>query len=154
MTSVSIPAFQVSNKRLATGEGTIFIASRAAPTFAGTFSVNIAVQFDPAADLYPAGTLSLTVDMNDGAKGVFKSTTIEVINAYGKVSPTIYVSGQCSANCVPIAKGCRYWLLISNNKQAGAQGTPDVVGFAIHDRDGNLVAYGTGPVKNGAFKVF
>jgi hypothetical protein len=44
--------------------------------------------------------------------------------------------------------------MIANNKKAGdAEGTPDIVGFAIHDRTGTRIAYGTGPLKSGDFEI-
>ena len=33
------------------------------------------------------------------------------------------------------------------------QVAPDVAGFAIHDRNGNRIAYGTGPLRSGDFSV-
>jgi len=53
----------------------------------------------------------------------------------------------------PDAKGCRFWLMIANNKKANQDGTADIVGFAIHDNKGTRIAYGTGPVKSGDFEI-
>ena len=50
-------------------------------------------------------------------------------------------------------RGCRFWLMLADNKQANAQGTPDVVGFLIFDGTGKRVAYGTGPVVDGDIEV-
>lgn len=151
--TTSIPAFHVSDKSRARGEGEVFIQSRQDAVSAGVFRFRIDVSFDPAADEYPAGSVLIRVDMSDSAKGTFSSTSIELINSYGKHNPAIYLTGRCKDDAQPDAKGCRYWLMIANNKGANAQGTPDVVGFVIHDRDGNRVAYGTGPVRAGDFEV-
>lgn len=42
--------------------------------------------------------------------------------------------------------GCRFWLLIADNRKSNDEKTPDIVGFVIYDRKGNRVAYGTGPL--------
>ncbi len=156
--STSIPAFHVSDASKVDGLGDVFIASRKDATSSGVFTVRLSVHFDPAgADDYPTGSLLIRVDLSDGSKGTFTATSIELINSYGKHSPTAYLTGRCSfdpaAGTAP-PKGLRYWLMIANNKKAtDLQGTPDVVGFAIHDRMGARVAYGTGPVKSGDFTV-
>jgi hypothetical protein len=69
------------------------------------------------------------------------------------------MTGQCKGDLstagAPAPQGLRYWLMIADNSRDGAthEATPDIVGFAVHDRNGNRVAYGTGPVKSGDFKV-
>lgn len=152
--STSIPAFHVSDPSKAKGTGDIFIQSRKDASSSGVFSVRLDVHFDPAVDAYPAGTLFIKCDLNDGVKGAFTASTFELINSYGKVTPTVYLTGQCKADAQTDAKGLRYWIMIANNKKSGdAQGTPDVVGFAVHDNKGNRIAYGTGPVKSGDFDV-
>ena len=150
---MSIPAFHASDPSKAKGAGEIFIQSRKDVSSSGVFSVRLDVHFDPAVDLYPTGSLLINVNLTDGAKGVFRATSIELINSYGKHNPTVYLTGRCDDEIQPDAKGCRYWLMIANNKKANEQGTPDVVGFAIHDRNGNRIAYGTGPVRSGDFDV-
>jgi hypothetical protein len=51
-------------------------------------------------------------------------------------------------------KGCRYWLMIANNNtRENKKDTPDIAGFAITDRNGNRVAYGTGQMVNGDIHV-
>jgi hypothetical protein len=153
MSTLSIAAFHVSDTSKAKGSGDIFIQSRKDIVSSGVFSVRLDVHFDPAIDLYPTGSLSIKTDLSDSAKGTFRATTIELINSYGKHNPTLYVTGRCDDDINPDAKGCRYWLMISNNKLANQAGTPDIVGFAVHDRNGNRIAYGTGPVRTGDFEV-
>ncbi len=144
----SIPAFHVSGLSKAKGKGDVFIASRVDAGAAGIFHIEINVRFDPAADEYPTGTLFIKTDMSDSVKGSFTASTIELINSYGKHNPTIYLTGQCKSDTLTRAPlhGCRYWVMIANNTKDG-NGTPDTVGFCIHDRNGNQMAYGNGPLK-------
>ena len=135
------------------GSADIFIASRQNALSSGVFSIKISAQFDPAVDNYPVGSLSIKVDLSDGIKGSFKATTIELINSYGKHNPTVYLTGQCADNSQPDALGCRYWVMIASNRLANQNGTPDIVGFAIHDRNGSRIGYGTGPVKTGDIDI-
>lgn len=153
MSSLCIPAFHISDKSKVKGGADIFIASRQDALSSGVFSIKISAQFDPSVDLYPVGSLFIKVDLSDGTKGSFKATSIELINSYGKHNPTVYLTGQCADDTQPDALGCRYWVMIANNKAAQQSGTPDIVGFAIHDRNGSRIAYGTGPVKSGDIEV-
>jgi hypothetical protein len=157
MATVSIPAFHVSDKSQVKGQGEVFIQSRKDAAHAGTFIVELSVQFDPAVDEYPTGNIMIRVDMSDSAKGVFIASSVELINSYGKHNPTVYITGRCRDDINPDAKGCRYWLEIANNRSqplsATVPGTPDIVGFAVHDNLGNRIAYGCGPLRNGDFVV-
>ena len=154
MATVSIPAFHVSDLTKGKGAGEVFILSRKDAASSGIFTVQLDVRFDPAVDEYPVGSLMIKADLSDGAKGIFRATSIELINSYGKHNPTLCMTGRCADDAQPDAKGCRYWFTVTNNKQANApQGTPDVVGFVIHDRNGNRIAYGNGPVRAGDFDV-
>jgi len=152
--STSIPALHVSTKSFAKGSGKVFIKSRQDAASSGAFTVKLTVQFDPAVDEYPIGTIEFRVDLSDGAKGSFSATSIELINSHGKHNPTVFITGRCKDDAQPDAKGCRYWLMIANNKRPNDhEGTADVVSFTIHDRNGNRVSYGTGPVVSGDFEV-
>ena len=154
--NLSIPAFHVSDTSTVEGAGQVFIASRKDATAHGTFDVRAAVHF-LATDAYPAGTVEMLVDLNDGTMGTFKSTSIDLVNSHGKVNPTIFVTGRCTVDPpagVKAPAGLHFWLMIASNKDgADAKGTPDVVGFAVHDRTGARIAYGTGPLRSGDFKV-
>jgi hypothetical protein len=146
--STSIPAFHVSGISRAKGKGDVFIASRKDVASAGTFHIDINVHFDPAVDDYPTGSLQIDNDMSDSIKGSYFATSFELVNSYGKHNPTIFITGQCKANAFVRAPlhGCRYWVMVANNSVENKE-THDVVGFCIHDRNGNRIAYGTGPVK-------
>jgi hypothetical protein len=140
-------AFHVSDISRARGRGDVFIQSRKDAASSGTFLVQLDVHFDRSADNYPAGSLIIKVDLSDSAKGAFTATSIELINSYGKHNPTIYLTGRCNAETPgQVPRGCRYWLMIANNKKADdLAGTADIVGFAIHDRTGNRIATGRAP---------
>ena len=75
MSSLSIPAFHVSDKSKVKGGADIFIASRQDAVSSGVFSIKISAQFDPSVDLYPVGSLFIKVDLSDGTKGSFKATS-------------------------------------------------------------------------------
>lgn len=155
MSTTSIPAFHVSDISKAKGSGDVFIQSRKDAISSGVFSAQLDVHFDPATDNYPAGSLIIKVDLSDSVRGLFAATSIELVNSYGKHNPTIFLTGRCNVQTTGHApRGCRYWLMIANNKRAGDQaGTPDIVGFAIHDNTGARIAYGAGPVKSGDFDI-
>src|SRR5215204_457423 len=96
-----------------------------------------------------AGKVRIDVDLTDSFKGQAVSTLIEQVNTFGKHTPTAVVTGRCDvtlreSGTAPL--GCRFWLLTTNNKKPNEQGTADIVGFVIYDRNGNRVAYGTGPL--------
>ena len=155
--ATSIPAFHVSDPSKVEGRGDVFIASRVDAVSSGVFSTKVSVHFDPAVDDYPTGAVLIKADLSDSVRTTFTATSVDLINSYGKHNPTVYLTGRCTtdapAGAAPL-KGLRYWLMIANNKSgANAQGTPDIVGFAVHDRNGNRVAYGTGPLKSGDFVV-
>ena len=153
----SIPAFHASDLTQVDGSGDVFIASRKDAVSAGVFTVRVSAHFDPAVDDYPIGTLQIRTDLSDSVDATYSATSIELMNSFGKHNPTAFLTGRCTANSPAVAaqhRGLRYWLMVANNQAATvAPGTPDVVGFVIHDRDGNRVAYGTGPLKSGDFNV-
>ena len=147
MSTMSIPAFHVSDQSIVKGSGDVFIQSRKDAASTGIFSIKLNVHFDPLVDLYPAGSIFIKTDLNDGAKGDFKATSVELINSYGKANPTAYITGRCDGDVRDESKGYRYWILIANNSSDNKEGSPDIAGFAVHDRSGKRIAYGIGPVK-------
>ncbi len=146
-----IPTLQVCNPTGVGGNATVVIQSRQSGTHAGKFGIRIELDCDSGGDGYPSGGFTMNVDMSDSIiTGTIESTSLEQVTTTGKHSPTAYLNGRCKADNV---RGCRFWLMLADNKQANAQGTPDVVGFLIFDGKGNRVAYGTGPVVDGDIKV-
>jgi hypothetical protein len=139
MSTLSIPAFHISDKSKVKGFGEVYIASRDDANTNGTFSLEINVEFDPSSQDYPTGSLAMKVNLSDGSNGSFQATTIELINSYGKHNPTVVLTGQCKDSLTPDPKGCRYWIMIVNNKNTPQGGTPDILGFAIHDKFGEKI---------------
>ena len=146
-----IPTLQVCNPTKVAGGAAIVIQSRADAAHSGTFKIEIKLTCDPDGSGYPSGGFRLVVDMSDSMiAGTIASTSLEQVTTTGKHSPTAYLNGRCKAENV---RGCRFWLMLADNKNANAKGTPDVVGFLIFNGAGNRVAYGTGPVMDGDIEV-
>jgi len=153
--SLGTPDLHLSTKSAVKGGGKIEILSRADATHNGTAGIEISAAFDPAAGAYPAGTFTLKVSWVDSAKGAVQSTTIEQMNSWGRQTPTVVLTGRCTFEAEPgevKAEGCRYWLLIANNRQTD-KGTPDVVSVLVFDRTGARLVYGTGPLVSGDINV-
>jgi hypothetical protein len=147
--SIQILNLHTSNKTVVRSSAQVSIQRRKDTAHAGLFSVDGSLTFNPATDNYPSGTMRIRVDMADSAKGVFVVTTVEQLDTTGKVTPTAYATGRCNADVDVRALGCRYWLLLADNKSAREQQTPDVISFLVYDRNGKRLAYGTGPVLKG-----
>ena len=85
----------------------------------GTVQIKIDVKFDPSVDKYPSGSMDIKADLSDSLKGSFSATSIDMINSFGKHSPCIFLTGRCEAQSsenVEIPKGCKYWVMIADNK--------------------------------------
>jgi hypothetical protein len=153
----SIPNLHASTVSRAKGSGKVIISRRKDTVNSGLFSFKLAVKFDSVIDNYPKGSLEITTDLTDSLKGVFTATSIEMINSFGKHNPSIFLTGRCdvkSSEQLEIPKGCKYWVILSGHKKANDNGgSPDIIGFEVHDRNGNLIAYGTGPVISGDIVV-
>ena len=150
---INIPALHNSSKSAAKGSAKILIPRRSDALHAGTFTIKGAVSFDPATDPYPTGGFRIQANLTDSLKATFTTTSVELINSFGKHTPSVFLTGRCSVRSAEPVKrppvGCRYWIMIVDNKKEGNEkDTPDIVGFAITDNNGNRVAYGTGPVVN------
>jgi len=113
---------------------------------------------------YPVGGFEMEIDMNDSAiQEPVASISIEQVTTTGRRTPTLFLNGRCKAEKhfnhqgKPIhpepAKGCRFWMMIANNKTEDEPQTHDVVSFLIMDGQGKRMAYGTGPVLKGDFEV-
>src|SRR5437667_28171 len=91
------------------------------------------------------------LSMSDSiAQGTIAAVSLEQVTSTGKHTPTVYINGRCRADHVI---GCRFWLMIADNKKANDRGTPDVVSFLVFNSVGQRVAYGTGPVAEGDIQV-
>jgi hypothetical protein len=142
-----IPTLQVCNKTAASGDAGVKIVRRSDALHTGTFRVRLTVGCDPTSG-YPTGSLTLyNISMSDSiVQGTLIASTFEQVTTTGKHTPTLYVNGRCRAEGI---EGCRYWLMVANNQDDGAQATPDIVSFLVFDGTGQRVAYGTGPVVDG-----
>ena len=149
--TIQISNFHVSDKSKIAGSGKVtLLPNRKDALHSGIFGIRVDVAFDPAVNDYPVGTVRIEVDLSDSFKGSAEATSIEQVNSFGKHTPTSVITGRCKVELrepgtAPV--GCRFWLLIANNKRPNEPGTPDVVGFVVYDRNGNRVAYGTGPLE-------
>jgi hypothetical protein len=153
--TIQISNFHISDKSKIAGSAKVALLPHRAGPNSGMFIVKIDVSFDPGVNDYPTGNVSFDIDLTDSFKGSAASTSIEQVNSLGKHTPTAVITGRCkvtqAAGTPPV--GCRFWLLVANNKKPNEQGTPDVVGFMIYDHNGNRVSYGTGPVESGDIEV-
>ena len=163
-----VPTLQVCNYTNVTGKAKVEIIKRKDRCHSGTFELLIKsdnpLRCDSATG-YPAGAFQLAnISMSDSTvNGDIYSTTIDQVTTTGKHTPTVYSSGKCKVKmerdkCGVLStlelKGCRYWLMIVDNKmKAEEKGTPDIIGFLVVDKDGRRVAYGTGPVLAGDIDV-
>lgn len=146
-----IPTLQVCNETAVEGNALVFIAARQDALHSGIFTVRIELRCDPSGNGYPVGALEMEIDMSDSTiNGALVATTFEQVTTTGKHTPTTYLNGRCKAENV---EGCRYWMVLADNKDPQAHETPDVVGFLVFDGLGNRVAYGTGPVAEGDVRI-
>lgn len=148
-----IPTLQVCNLVGAKGSGVVQIQSRADATHSGSYEIAIAVKCQSEAEGYPAGSLEIrALSMTDSnIQGAVASIAFEQVTATGKHTPTLYLNGRCKAEGV---RGCRYWLMIADNRKAdAARGTPDVVSLLVFNGQGIRVGYGTGPLIRGDIQV-
>lgn len=143
-----IPTLQVCNQTEAEGSATVKIVKRADASHHGSFKIDIKVKCDPAQSPYPTGDLQITtLSMSDSMiSGSITGTSYEQVTSSGKHTPMVYINGRCTANQI---SGCRFWLMIADNKPATGPGTPDIVSFLVFDGTGKRVAHGTGPVTDG-----
>ncbi len=148
-----IPTLQVCNITKVSGNALVRIVSRSDATHSGTFKVSVELTCDPrGATGYPAGTLTITsISMTDSTiQGDITNLTVEQITSTGRASPTVYLNGRCRTAQV---RGCRFWLMLADNKPGTQEGTPDVIGFLVFNALGQRMAYGTGPVAEGDITV-
>jgi hypothetical protein len=147
-----IPTLQVCNQTQVKGKALVKIASRSDATHAGAFTVLVELKCDPSGTGYPMGTLEIKdLSMSDSTvQGTITAVTFEQVTSTGKYSPTAYLNGRCKVLQV---SGCRFWLMIADNKPANQTGTADVIGFLVFNGTGQRVAYGTGPVVEGDVAV-
>jgi hypothetical protein len=149
-----LPTLQSCNRTRLVGQGKVFITSRRETVsgVAGTFALTTSgIECDSSMG-YPRGSLSISIDLTDSVRGTVASTILEQVTSTGKHSPTAYLTGRCDVTPKAIS-GCKFWLMVVDNKQPKAQGVPDVIGFMVVDGSGRRVAYGAGPLREGDLQV-
>ena len=154
--NIQIANYHISDKSEITGSGKVsLVPHRQDAGHSGSFKATVKVAFDPAVNDYPAGAVKIEVDLSDSFTGTASSTTIEQVNTHGKHTPTAVITGRCKVTAAAGQefKGCRFWILVSDNKKATEQGAPDVVSFIVYDQKGKRIAYGTGPLASGDIDV-
>lgn len=150
--SIQIPNLHTSNRTAVKVSAVVFIARRKDLVHSGEFTVRGSLSFNPTIDAYPSGSMTIETDLSDtvaGGVATFVVKTVEQLDTMGKHTPTVFATGRCSADTGAKTIGCRYWLMMADNKRVREEQTPDVISFLIYDRNGKRVAYGTGPVAKG-----
>jgi len=147
---VQVPTLQVCNQTTVAGKANVRIISRSDATHTGSFDVVVDLSCQPSG--YPGGSLALNkISMSDSTvSGTITATTFEQVTSIGKHTPTAFINGRCKATEI---SGCRFWLMVADNRGLEKDGTPDIVSFLVIDGTGRRVAYGTGPVMKGDLKV-
>ena len=62
----------------------------------------------------------IKVDLNDSAAGTIAVKTVEQLDTTGRATPTAYATGRCDFKADPPPTGCRYWIMLADNKRANA----------------------------------
>lgn len=154
-----LPTLQVPNPTNASGDGVVGITSRKDGTHAGTIRFKFKLTYAPPGDEYPAGSVTLDVDLSDALKMKVASTTVDELTSTGTRTPTVVVSGRCKVDpgdrIEVNPRGCRYWMLATDNSGPNEKdkGTPDVVSILIVDQTGKRLAEATGPLVAGDLTV-
>src|SRR6266851_3139514 len=121
--SIQIPNLHTSNRTRVDADpiATVFIARRKDATHSGLFTVRGNLAFNPTTDVYPSGSMLIRVDLSDSVSGAFTVKTVEQLDTTGKHTPTAYGTGRCSfqpsSDRDREAIGCRYWIMLVDNKR-------------------------------------
>jgi hypothetical protein len=156
-----VPTLQVCNRTIVAGGVVVYVDARSDATHAGTFELKVEASCDPKASGNPGGSLSIkAINVTDSQVTgdiIASGANLEQITSTGQSTPTAYVNGKCTHQPppgTPPISGCRFWLLIADNKQVPQhQKTPDVVSVLVFDAGGRTVFYATGPAVQGHIKV-
>jgi hypothetical protein len=151
--SIQIPNLHTSNKTGVNFEAAkVFINRLKDASHTGEFILRGSFSFNPATDAYPSGNLTIEVNLKDSVKDTVFIKTVEQLDTTGRDTPIAFATGRCTVGKIPTKltlSGCRYWLMMADNKSIKEEQTPDVISFLVYDRNGKRVAYGTGPVVKG-----
>jgi hypothetical protein len=147
---IQLPTLQVCNRTEVVGAARVEIYNRGLPAASpfGEFKIKIEARCNPPG--YPEGSLKMSVNLSDGFTGSVESSTFYQLTSMGKHGTTAFLSGPCD---VSGSKGCRFWLMVADNKRSPDDKTPDIISFLIIDGAGKRLAHGTGPAVEGDIKV-
>ncbi len=146
-----IPAFLRSVSNRIKGDGKIFIPSRKDAVSSGMFDISLAIQFGRRANDELRGSILLKADLRNSLKATFTATSIELIHAHHNHEQAVYLTGSCNATTENPPDGLRYWVKVAYDHYK--KDAPECVGFVVHDKKGNRVAYGTGPLVSGSIQM-
>ena len=121
----NIPSFMPLDPCKAQGSGLVKIESRVIGVFAGTFKIEINLDFNPAIHDNPIGILRINTNLSDGTNGEFKAMNFSTVNLHGKHNPTLFLTSNIEENLANY-KGCKIWLMIANTKNSEFGGTYDI----------------------------
>lgn len=151
--TTQIPTLQVCNIGKAFGTAQVYLSRRQDISNAGTIDITASdIGCDPqSTNPYPTGNISMRFSLSDTSISDMRVTLIEQMSSVGKHTPTTYMNGRCSANGGTIP--CHFWLMLVDNKWNSIDSPADVLSILVVDRNGNRLAYGTGPIKSGDIVV-
>ncbi len=115
------------------------------------FDISMAIQFGRQAHDDLRGSILVKADLRDSLKATFTATSIELINAHHNRDQAVYLTGSCKATTENPPDGLRYWVKVAYDQYK--KDAPECVGFVVHDKNGNRVAYGTGPLVSGSIQI-
>jgi hypothetical protein len=155
---VQIPTLQACNIGKASGTAQVLLTKRIDANSAGTIDITLKeVGCDPInGDGYPSGTITMRFSLTDSLIADMTATLIEQMTTVGKHTTTTYINGRCTANnlsATDVSIPCHFWLTLADNHIPNVASTPDIVGVLVLDKKGNVLTYGTGPVKSGEITV-
>ncbi len=146
-----IPTFLRPATNRIKGDGKIFIPTRKEEVSSVMFEFSMAIPLVKRANDELGGSILVKADLRDSLKATFTATSIELINAHHNHEQAVYLTGNCKATTENPPDGLRYWVKVAYDQYK--KDAPECVGFVVHDKNGNRVAYGTGPLVSGNIQM-
>lgn len=148
---LQIPTIDICNSTSIAASALVQIGSRTDAQHAGTFRIEAKVTCSAQTRGIPTGTVTISeLQMSDSTASVaIKGTTVEQLTSVGKHTPMAFLNGRCDWHGTP----CRYWMLLTDNRQERDKGTRDIAAFVVLGTSGERLAYGAGPVSKGDIEV-
>ena len=77
--------------------------------------------------------------------------SIDYVASIGQAAtPTVLIAGKCGQPAGPPDPDCRFWLMFVDNRGK----TSSLVAFLVSDGAGQRLAYGAGPIDQGAVDIY